>query len=110
MWVKNDSREKRKGKEKEEKKGKKEVRKIVTIKDGMKTHHVKITKIKNKEDCPENEKAMEGSIGMTLGESYMPLTEGTHENDDQDDTFWNGIINNIRVRVGVRHKVARHVE
>ena len=80
--VKNGKEKKRK-----KKKEKKEVRKIVTIKDGMKTHQVKITKIKNKEDCLENEKAMEGSIGMILGGSYLPLTEGTHENDDQDDIF-----------------------
>ena len=40
---------------------------------------------------------MERSIGMILGENYMLLTEGTHENDDQDDIFWNGIVNNIRV-------------
>ena len=49
---------------------------------------------------------MERSIGMILGESYMLLTEGTHENDDQDDIFWHGIVNNIRVR----QKVTRNVE
>ena len=76
----------------------------------MKTHDIKITKIENKVDCLKNKKAMEGSIGMTLAESYMLLTEGTHENDDQDDRFCNGMINNIRVRVGVRRKVTRHVE
>ena len=104
---------KKKGREIDKNKGKqnkKEVRKIVTIKDGMKTHNIKITKTENKEDCVENDTSMEGSIRMIHGDSYMLLTEGTHEIDNQDDTFWNGIVNNIRVRVGVRHKVTRHVE
>ena len=57
--------------------------KIVTIKDGKRTHNVKITKIGNKQDRIENEKAMEGSIRMIHGESPM-LTEEIH---DQDETF-----------------------
>ena len=63
--------------------GEKDVGKIVTIKDGKRTHKVKITKIGNKQDCIENEKAMEESITMIHGESPM-LTEEIH---DQDETF-----------------------
>ena len=40
---------KRKGRRKRKKE--KDVMKIVTIKNGMKTHNIKVTKIENKEDC-----------------------------------------------------------
>ena len=58
--------------------GEKNISKIVTIKDGKRTHNVEITKTGSKQDCIENEKAMEGSIRMIYGESrvgHMALSE-----------------------------------
>ena len=54
----------KKGKKEKRKKKERDVRKIVTIKIGMKTHNIKVTKIENKEDCLKNKKAMERSSAV----------------------------------------------